>query len=105
MTLNSLKNELEKLNIPIAYSHFKDVQYPPFCTYSVNNEDNVTADGKTAITVFSTRVDLCTEHRNFTLENELEVIFAQNSITFEKTILWIDSEKMFQITYDFEMEG
>lgn len=105
MILDSLKSQLDRLNIPIAYSHFEETTHPPFCTYKVEREDNITADGKTAITVFSTRVDLCTEHRNFTLENELEVIFAENSITFEKTILWIDSEKMFQITYDFEMEG
>ncbi|WP_249664502.1 hypothetical protein, partial [Lysinibacillus sp. D4B1_S16] len=46
MTLPELAQKLKALRYPVAYSHFKSAQEPPFICYLVVDGDTFSADNK-----------------------------------------------------------
>ena len=46
MTLTQLAQKLLALGYPVAYSHFKSIQVPPFICYLVVDGDTFSADNK-----------------------------------------------------------
>ena len=91
---------LNTMNIPVAYDHFKnDNTIPPFVLYRNDDTDTFKADDKTYYKENNYIVDLITDKKDVSLEEQLETVFNNNNIPFDKSEDFIESEKIFQIRY------
>ncbi len=104
-TIDSIYKLLLKMEIPVAYHHFQvdksnPAPNPPFIIYVADDTDSFYADDKTYINSESFIVDLITLKKDKELEQELETLFFNANIPFEKMgDDYIESERIFQIRY------
>ncbi len=105
MTLEELAGMLEKTGFPFAYDHFAEGESPdpPFVCYLLPGSDNFSADGKVYYRISEVRVELYTDQKDFAAEGKLEDALDACGIFYEKSETWIDSEKLYEVLYVFEM--
>lgn len=98
---------LEELGLPFAYDHFAEGESPetPFICYLSPGSDNFAADGKVYYKINEFHIELYTDYKDPKLEKRLEDILDGASIFYEKSETWIESEKLYEVLYTFEMEA
>ena len=106
MTLEELAGMLEKAGFPFAYDHFAEGESPdrPFICYLLPQSDNFSADGKVYLKVSSVNIELYTDSKDLSVEQKLEAVLDTHGIFYDKTEVWIESEKLYEVLYSFEME-
>lgn len=106
MTLEDLAGMLEKTGFPFAYDHFAEGESPdpPFICYLLPQSDNFSADGKVYLKVSSVNIELYTDSKDLAVEQKLEAVLDTHGIFYDKTEVWIESEKLYEVLYSFEME-
>ena len=104
--MERLVEMLTALGLPYAYDHFAEGESPdpPFVCYLLPGSDNFSADGKVYYKINEVHIELYTDLKNPDLEQQLEDILDEASIFYNKTEVWIDSEKLYEVLYTFEME-
>ena len=97
---------LEETGLPFAYDHFVEGECPdpPFICYLVPNSDNFAADGKVYYKINETHIELYTDCKDLSAEQKLEDVLDAYGIYYEKSEVWIVSEKLYEVLYTFEME-
>lgn len=97
---------LKETDIPFAYDHFAEGESPepPFICYLLPHSDNFSADGKVYMKVSGVNIELYTDSKNLTVEQKLEAVLEAHGIFYDKTEVWIESEKLYEVLYSFEME-
>lgn len=102
--LTNLKNILDQLGIPVAYSHFNTATQLPYICFYESGTDNTFADNKVWHQCKSVEIELYTELKDLDLEEDLEDLLNTNEIPFEKiTETYIDDEKMYESVYQIEL--
>ena len=98
---------LEEFGLPFAYDHFAEGESPetPFICYLSPGSDNFAADGKVYYKINEFHIELYTDYKDPELEERLEDILDDASIFYEKSETWIESEKLYEVLYTFEMEA
>ena len=104
--MDDLVKLLEETGIPFAYDHFAEGESPdpPFICYLLPQSDNFSADGKVYLKVSSVNIELYTDSKDLSVEQKLEAVMDAYSIFYDKTEVWIESEKLYEVLYSFEME-
>ena len=94
------------MGIPFAYDHFAEGESPdpPFLCYLLPGSNNFSADGKVYYKIGQVNIELYTDRKDPLLEQKLEAALDAASIFYNKTEVWIDSEKLYEVLYQFEME-
>ena len=94
------------MGIPFAYDHFAEGESPdpPFICYLLPGSNNFAADGKVYYKIGQVNIELYTDRKDPLLEQKLEDALDAASIFYNKTEVWIDSEKLYEVLYQFEME-
>ena len=94
------------MGIPFAYDHFAegDSPDPPFLCYLLPGSHNFSADGKVYYKIGRVNLELYTDRKDPEVEQKLEDALDAASIFYNKTEVWIDSEKLYEVLYQFEME-
>ena len=107
MTHNEIVEMLEETNLPIAYDHFAEGESPdpPFICFLFPGSDNFSADGRVYLKVRNVNVELYTDLKDPELETRLETVLDGHGIFYRKTEVWIESEKLYEVLYQFEQEG
>ena len=97
---------LEETELPFAYNHFAEGESPdpPFICYLVPNSDNFAADGRVYYKINELHIELYTDCKDLSAEQKLEDVLDANGIYYEKSEVWIESEKLYEVLYTFEME-
>lgn len=97
---------LNEIGVPFAYDHFAEGEAPepPFICYLLPGSDNFAADGRTYYKVNEVHIELYSDSKDPALENSVEEIFDKYEIFYNKSEVWIESEKLYEILYTFEME-
>ena len=97
---------LEEIGIPFAYSHFAEGESPepPFLCYLLPRSDNFSADGAVYHKLSVVHFEVYTDKKDRTLENRVEDVLDKNNIFYNKSEVWINSEKLYEVIYSFEME-
>ena len=67
--------------------------------------DNFSADGRAYFKVNEVHLELYTDNKNPEIEKKLEDILDSHNIFYDKTETYIESEKLYEVLYIFEMEG
>lgn len=102
MTLTEIVAMLDSFGIPYAYYAYPNDQAPPlpYCVYYFPNNNDVIADNRNYVRVVTIRIELYTETKDFTLEDSIE---SKLLYPYTKDVVYIDSERMYQITYESEV--
>lgn len=96
----------EAVGGPFAYYQFAedpDGANLPFVVYYYPASDDMMADNHNYVKVRELIIELYTENKDFDAEGALEAVLASNNIPYRKTEAYVDSERMYQITYDTEV--
>ena len=104
--MEELLSILGEPQIPFAYDHFAEGESPdpPFICYLLPGSNNFAADGKVYYKISQVNIELYTDRKDPAVEQKLEDALDAASIFYNKTEVWIDSEKLYEVLYQFEME-
>ena len=104
--MDKLLELMAEINIPSAYDHFAEGESPdpPFITYLLPGSDNFAADGKVFFRITEVHIELYTDEKNPEVETLVETVLDAHGIFYDKTEVWIDSEKLYEVLYSFETE-
>lgn len=107
MTIENLVEMLQELKIPFAYDHFAEGESPepPFICYLIPGSDNFAADGRVYFKLNEVRIEMYTDFKDISLESRVEDVLDRHEIFYNKSETWIQSEKLYEVMYSFEMEG
>lgn len=107
MTIENIVEMLQEMNIPFAYDHFAEGESPepPFICYLIPSSDNFAADGKVYFKMNEVRIEVYTDFKDLNLESRVEGVLDGHEIFYNKSETWIQSEKLYEVMYSFEMEG
>lgn len=94
---------IKETGIPFAYDHFAEGESPepPFICYLLPGSDNFAADGRVYFKINEVRIELYTDSKDLTVEQQLEDVLDEHEIFYNKSETWIDSEKMYEVLYQF----
>lgn len=97
---------LGKTQMPFAYDHFAEGEAPdpPFICYLLPDSNNFSADGKVYYKVNNVHIELYTDLKDLSMEAAVEAVLDEHGIFYNKSETWIESEKLYEILYTFEME-
>ena len=106
MTHNEIVEMLEETNLPIAYDHFAEGESPdpPFICFLFPGSDNFSADGKVYLKIRNVNVELYTDLKDPELDERLETVLDRHGIFYQKSEVWIEEEKLYEVLYQFETE-
>ena len=105
MTYDDITNMLKEAGLPLAYDHFAEGESPepPFLIFLFPDSDNMFADNSVYFKISQLNMELYTDKKDPELEEKLEDILTANEIPWEKSEVWIDSEKMYEVLYQTEI--
>ena len=105
MTIETLVEMLQELKIPFAYDHFAEGESPdpPFICYLIPGSNNFAADGKVYFRINQVRIELYTDSKDLAVERKMEMVLDESGIFYNKSEVWIQSEKLYEVLYSFEV--
>ena len=105
MTIENLVEMLQELKIPFAYDHFAEGESPdpPFICYLIPGSNNFAADGKVYFKINQVRIELYTDSKSLAVEQKVETVLDDSGIFYNKSEVWIQSEKLYEVLYSFEV--
>lgn len=103
--MEKIKRILNKIGLPWAYHHFAEnnPQKPPFVIYLYSRSRNYSADGKVYHKKNEVQLELYTDYKNPKLEEKIEEILDKEDIFYNKTEVYIESEKLYEVLYTFTL--
>ena len=98
---------MEEIGLPYAYHHFAEGESPepPFICFLIPGNDNFAADGQAYFKIDQINIELYADQKNPVLEASVETVLDGQGIFYRKTEVWIESERLYEVLYTFEMEG
>ena len=105
MTIEELAAMLQSTGIPFAYDHFAEGESPspPFICYLLPGSDNFAADGQVYYRINQVRIELYTDSKDLAVEGKVEKALDDAGIFYNKSEVWIESEKLYEVLYSFEV--
>lgn len=102
MTRAEIAEVISGTGLPFAYSAFPVNEAPtlPYITYYYPRANDVKADNSNYCKVDDLVIELYTENKDFATE---ELVESALPFPYSKEVNYIDSEKMYQITYESEV--
>ena len=103
--MEELVQIIQETKIPFAYDHFAEGESPdpPFICYLIPGSNNFAADGKVYFRINQVRIELYTDSKDLAVERKVEMVQDESSIFYNKSEVWIQSEKLYEVLYSFEV--
>lgn len=107
MTHEEILGMLGEAELPVAYDHFAEGESPdpPFICFLFPSSDNFSADGRVYLKIRRVSVELYTDAKDPETEAKLETVLDRHGIFYEKSEVWIEEEKLYEVLYQFETEA
>ena len=105
--MDKLLEIISEIDMPSAYDHFAEGESPdpPFICYLLPGADNFAADGKVWFKVDQVHLELYTDKKDPETEKQVEAVLDRHGIFYDRTEVWIESERLYEVLYYFELEG
>lgn len=105
--MDKLLEILAEIDIPFAYDHFAEGESPdpPFICYLLPGANNFAADGVAYFKINEVNIELYTDIKDLAVEQQLEAVLDKHGIFYAKSEVWIESERLYEVLYSFEMEA
>ena len=103
--MEELVKMIEEMGIPFAYDHFAEGESPdpPFIVYLLPGSDNFAADGVVYYKISGVRIELYTDYKDPSIENKVTAVLDSHGIFYAQNEVWIESEKLYEVTFEFEL--
>ena len=103
--MEELVQIIQEMQIPFAYDHFAEGESPdpPFICYLIPGSNNFAADGKVYFKINQVRIELYTDSKDLAVERKVEMVMDESGIFYNKSEVWIQSEKLYEVLYSFEV--
>ena len=104
--MEELLQMLEEIGLPFAYHHFAEGESPepPFVCYLLPGSNNFSADGKVYYKINEVHIELYTDWKDLAVEQGVEAVLDEHGVFYNKSEVWIESEKLYEVLYSFEWE-
>ena len=101
--MEELLQMLSEMQIPFAYHHFAEGESPepPFICYLLPGSNNFSADGKVYYKINEVHIELYTDLKDLAVEQQVENVLDEHEIFYNKSEVWIESEKLYEVLYTF----
>lgn len=95
---------LAEIRLPFAYHHFAEGESPdpPFICYLTPGSDNFAADGKVYYKIDDYHIELYADRKDPVLEDSVEAVLDGHGVFYDKSEVWIESEKLYEVMYSFQ---
>lgn len=105
MTHEEVMEMVGEIGLPFAYDHFVEGESPepPFVVFLYPNSSNFAADGRVYFKVSRLNIELYTDRKDVSLEEKVETVLDGCGIFYEKSEVWIESEKLYEVLYEMEV--
>ncbi len=105
MTNEEVMQMLAPMELPAAYDHFAEGEAPEpaFICFLFPSTDNFAADNRVYYEVPVLHIELYTDKKDPELEDQLEAILDEHELFWEKSEVWIESEKLYEVLYQMEV--
>ena len=105
MTYDEIAAMVEEIGLPNAYDHYAEGESPPppFVLFLLPGTDNFMADGEVYEQVTEVSIELYTDLKMPPLEAKVERVLAAHDIPWDKTEVWIEDEKLYEVRYELEV--
>ena len=102
--MDELMEIMKETGLPFAYDHFAEGESPdpPFITFLLPGSNNFAADGKVYMKINEVHIELYTDEKNPETELLVEDALDAHDIFYDKTEVWIESERLYEVLYTFE---
>ena len=93
------------IGVPYAYYQFPNNTgiAPPFVCFYFNSSNDFAADNTNYQRIRQLSLELYTDNKDFTLEQTVENILNQNGLVYSREETYLDSEKMYMVTFMTEI--
>ena len=107
MTYEDVVTMLEEADLPLAYDHFAEGEAPdpPFLVFLCPDTDTMFADDRVYEKIETLAVELYTDRKDPAAEAKVEAILGRHGLPWQKTEVWIESEKMYEARYETQITG
>ena len=97
---------LDEMGLPFAYHHFAEGESPepPFVCYLLPGSNNFSADGKVYYKINEVHIELYTDLKDLAVEQGVEAVLDEHGVFYNKSEVWIESEKLYEVLYTFQWE-
>ena len=104
--MDEILKMLSEIGLPFAYDHFAEGESPepPFICYLLPESNNFAADGKVYFKKAAVHLELYTDKKDIAIEGQIERILDAHAVFYNKSEIWIESERLYEVLYSFEME-
>ena len=104
--MDNLIAMMEEIRLPFAYDHFAEGESPepPFICFLHPGSDNFAADGQVYFKINAVHIELYTDKKEPETETQVETVLDEHGIFYDKTEVWIESERLYEVLYSFELE-
>ena len=105
MTHEEVINMMEDMELDFAYHHFVEGESPepPFVVFLYPTSDNFSADGMVYKKINKLDIELYTDKKDNDLEEKVEAVLDSHGIFYEKSEVWIEKEKLYEVLYEMEV--
>ncbi len=104
--MDELISIMEGTGLPFAYDHFAEGESPspPFLCFLCTKSNNFGADGGVYFKADEVNIELYTDRKDPELEQRIETVLDEHGVFYNKTEVWIESERLYEVLYSFEKE-
>lgn len=104
--MDRLLEIIKHIGLPNAYHHFAEGESPepPFLIYILPASDNFSADGRVYFKANEVHIEIYTDYKSPNIEKKVEAVLDEHGIFYNKSEVFIESEKLYEVLYIFEME-
>ena len=105
MTHEEVLEMMEGIGLPYAYDHYAEGESPdpPFVVFLYPSADNFAADGIVYYAANVLRIELYTDKKDPDSEALVEAALTENEQFFNKSEVWIESERLYEVLYETEV--
>ena len=105
MTAEEVTKMITDMGLPFAYHHFAEGESPdpPFVVYLYPGADNFAADGVAYFKVNRLHIELYTDYKDIDTEEKIETVLTKYGLFYDKSEVWISSEKLYEVLYQMEV--
>ena len=105
MTYEEVMTIAQETGLPFAYDHFAEGESPnpPFLIFLFPASDNFAADGKVYFKINELHFELYTDRKQPDVEAQVEAVFDQHCLFYDKSEVWIPEEKLYEVLYEMEV--
>lgn len=101
MTHEEVMQMLDETKIPYTYHHYAEGESPdpPFICFLFPGSDNFSADNIVYAAFENLNIELYTDEKNPELEASVEDVLTAHELFWNKSEVWIESEKLYEVLY------